>query len=189
MERISREEMRFAPKEEDTWGLKVFKEVWKTASGKLKTYWKYSLPDTAVIAAFTADGRVISIEEFQPGVGASYPHLAAGTVDPGEEGIVTAERELLEETGYRGRVELLTTFAHDSGRSDRKVLLYIATGCEKVQEPKEEDIAVSLLTPKEFWEKCLGYIMNDPGKMHGGANSLKVLTLAFHKLGYLEVIK
>ena len=88
--------------------------------------------------------------------------------------------------GYlAGKISLLSTLAHDSGRSDRKVLLYLATDCKKICEPKEVDITVSLLEPREFWKRFLAYFLENPEKMHGGGNSLKAAALALSELGYL----
>lgn len=184
MKLIEKREIDFAPSE-DTWGLKIYRERWQTQSGREKVYWKYDLPDTVVVAPFTSDGKIISIEEFQPGVGGIYPHLVGGTIEDNESPLVTANRELAEETGYlAGKLSLLSVFAHDSGRSERRVHLYLATNCEKAGNG-EEWITVNVTTPAKFWDKLMAYLMERPEKVHGGANSLKAISLAFHALGYM----
>ena len=184
MKLLSRKEIDFAPGE-NTFGLRVFKEVYGLPDGKTRTYWKYQKPDVVMIAAFTTDGKIIAEEEFQPGVGVSYLKLAGGNVDEGEEDDNAAIRELREETGYQaGSIELISTIAHDSGRSDAKVLCYLATDCKKVGEP-EKGITITLLDPKEFWNRFMIYLLNDRGKTHGGSNSLKCIAPAMHKLGHL----
>ncbi len=79
---LSREEINFS-NGENTFGLQIFKEQYKLPNGKPRTYWKYQKPDVAMIAGFTSDGNVIGIEEFQPGVGASYLKLVGRNVDEG----------------------------------------------------------------------------------------------------------
>src|SRR5690606_27860225 len=59
--------------------------------------------------------------------------LPAGKIDPGEDPLETAKRELLEETGYRAREwrHLLTTYPA-VGYSDERIEIYLARGLEQV---------------------------------------------------------
>jgi ADP-ribose pyrophosphatase len=68
--------------------------------------------------------------------------LPAGTLEPDEEPIRTAERELAEETGYcAGQLKHLHSFFLSPGVIDEKMHLYVATALElksTAREPGEE---------------------------------------------------
>lgn len=77
---ISRDSVPFAGVNDNAFGLSIVKEVWATDSGE-KTYWKYSLLNTVQLFPVTMEGKIISISEFQPGVGADYIHLSGETME------------------------------------------------------------------------------------------------------------
>jgi len=58
-----------------------------------------------IIAKLKPSGRYILIRQFRPPTDSYILEFPAGLVDPGENSETTATRELLEETGYIGRVE------------------------------------------------------------------------------------
>jgi ADP-ribose pyrophosphatase len=182
---ISRSEIDFAPGE-NTFGLHVVKEIWRTQSDAVRTYFKTNRPDVVMIVAFDAARQLIATTEFQPGVGAVYPKMPGGSVEADQTPEEAAHAELLEETGYQAReMKLVTTMAFDSGSSDRKIFIFLATDCEKVGEP-EEGIRVRAISPQDFLDLFFSYLLTDPKKVHGGANSLQAITTAFASLGILR---
>jgi ADP-ribose pyrophosphatase len=58
-----------------------------------------------IIAKLKPSGRYILIRQFRPPTDSYILEFPAGLVDPGENPETTATRELLEETGYVGRVK------------------------------------------------------------------------------------
>ena len=55
--------------------------------------------------------------------------IPAGKLDPGEDPLDCAKRELLEETGFSaGRIQYLTTIATTPGFCDEVIHIYMATG-------------------------------------------------------------
>lgn len=186
-ERLQRREIVFAPGE-NTFGLRVFAEVWwDTSSGKQRTYWKYGLPDGVQVLGLTEAGEVIAVEEFQSGVGETYLHLVGETIKTGEDPETAAFRGLREETGYEaGLLELLSVVLENSAKSDRRVWYFLARDCRQGAEG-EAGIRVRLLPPVEFWASLLRYFLEQPETRHGAGNSLKAATLAFHKLGWLTI--
>lgn len=68
--------------------------------------------------------------------------IPAGRLDPGEAPERAAERETLEETGWRpGPLRLLTTYFPHNGLSDQAFHLFVADGADHVGEPHDTDEA------------------------------------------------
>jgi ADP-ribose pyrophosphatase len=99
-------------------------------------------PGAAVVAVDDA-GQVLLVRQPRPAVDAHVLELPAGLVDPGEEPIDTARRELTEETGYTAeRVEPLVSFYTSPGFSTELIHIFVATGLRlgSVKYDEEEEI-------------------------------------------------
>ncbi len=88
-------------------------------------------PGAVVILPLLDDGRICLIDSFRISLQRRLVELPAGTLEPGEEPLVAARRELIEETGYRARrMEPLLVFHPSPGILDEKMHLLLATGLE-----------------------------------------------------------
>lgn len=84
-------------------------------------------PGAVAILPLLDDGRVCLIRNYRVAVDRTLIELPAGTLEPGEDPAVTAERELIEETGYRaGRIEKLREFTMSPGILNERMYLYLA---------------------------------------------------------------
>ena len=66
-------------------------------------YFFLDCADFVNVVALTADDQVLLVEQWRAGVNDVTLEVPGGLVDTGETTQQAAERELLEETGYRGR--------------------------------------------------------------------------------------
>src|SRR5712691_3538216 len=83
----------------------------------------------AAVVAVDADGQVLLVRQHRPAVDAHVLELPAGLVDPGEQPIDTARRELAEETGFAAdHVEPLVSFYTSPGFSTELIHIFVATG-------------------------------------------------------------
>lgn len=102
-------------------------------------------------------------------VGVGFP---AGYINPDEDPIISAKRELEEETGYSaGRLVKLDEFYQDEGCSSALNVIYLALDCKKTSEQhldKDEYIEYIPFTFDEILE------LEQKGYMMGGHTKLAI---------------
>ena len=113
-------------------------------------------PDWVTVVAVTADDKVVMVEQFRFGVGVLTTEPVAGTVDPGEDSLEAAKRELLEETGFgEGQWRYLGSVQANPAIQDNLCHHWLAEDVVAVQEPSPdagEAIRVHLMTLEEIKE-------------------------------------
>ncbi|MFJ9057844.1 MULTISPECIES: NUDIX hydrolase [unclassified Streptomyces] len=114
---------------------------------------------TVALVAFTEDGRGILVRQFRPGPGKVLAELPGGMIEPGEEVLHAAARELLEETGYQaGSAEVvMRTYLASYATHVRYAVL--ARDCRKVAEPTpdaEEFVDPVTLSQDAYVDHLLG---------------------------------
>lgn len=118
---------------------RVVRETIQSPSGQTKTREIVRHPGACVIVPLLDDGRVCLIHNWRVAVGKTLIELPAGTLEPPELPEKTAERELIEETGYRAaKIEFLHAFFLSPGILDEKMHLYLATGLTAGEPAREE---------------------------------------------------
>jgi ADP-ribose diphosphatase len=85
--------------------------------------------------------RVLLERQYRYAAGRRMWELPAGRVDPGENHLAAAKRELLEETGYRAsRWQRALFFYVSPGFLDESMTVYLARGLKKgVAQPEEDE--------------------------------------------------
>jgi ADP-ribose pyrophosphatase len=134
------------------WMEVVTREVQSPGRSSVETYYAIAQPDYVVILALTPDGRVLLVEQFRPAIERMSLELPAGLVDPNEDALATAARELLEETGYPARsIELLGKGATCSSRiSNTTHAFFIRTGEREPGFVEEPGVRVRAVTTTEL---------------------------------------
>jgi ADP-ribose pyrophosphatase len=85
-------------------------------------------PDCVAIVAIDADDNVILVRQFRQAAAQELLEVPAGVIEPGEEPLHSAVRELEEESGYSaGRIEQLGGFYSSPGYSTEYLYLFLAT--------------------------------------------------------------
>ncbi len=84
-------------------------------------------PGSVVILPVVDSGHVCLIRNFRVAVGETLVELPAGTIEPGDDPLTTAVRELTEETGYTAaRWEKACEFLMSPGILHERMHLYVA---------------------------------------------------------------
>ena len=136
---------------------RVVRERITTPAGTVKTRDIVRHPGACVIVPRLDDGRVCLIRNFRIAAGQTLIELPAGTLEPPEPPQVTAERELIEETGYRAaRIEPLHTFYLSPGILDERMHLFLATGLTAGPTAREEGEEIENL--EVAWDEAIAMI-------------------------------
>ncbi|NPA79633.1 MAG: NUDIX hydrolase [Thermotogae bacterium] len=115
-------------------------------NGKVKVRQMVRHPGAVAIVPVLPDGRVIYERQYRFAVGDYIYELPAGTLERGEEPLRAAQRELVEETGYRAnRWRKLAEFYLAPGYSTEYMHLYVAEELEFVGESRDEDEDITLV--------------------------------------------
>ncbi|MEU3199018.1 MULTISPECIES: NUDIX hydrolase [unclassified Streptomyces] len=122
----------------EKYGRSVVEVTYRLPSGRVDVFSvRADRPSTAVLA-LTAEGEILLARQFRPGPGRFLLELPGGYVEAGESPRDTAERELLEETGYDGDVEVVGSCLGDSYSASVKFCA-VARNCTLRQPPRPDD--------------------------------------------------
>lgn len=94
------------------------------------------------------EGHVLLVRQYRPAVDRHLLEIPAGGLEPHEEPVRCAERELQEEIGmFPGKLEPLGAFYPVPGYSSEVIHLYLAGGLREVggESEPDEEIAVEKL--------------------------------------------
>ena len=112
------------------------------------------LPDWVNIIAITKDSKFIIEEQYRHGIQRLCYELCAGKVEPREDPLDAAQRELLEETGYAGgEWQEYGIYAPNASGCNNICYTFLATNVEKVSDQlldSTEDINLHLLDEKQI---------------------------------------
>jgi len=88
-------------------------------------------PGAVAIVALFDDGRVLLERQYRYPLRRAFIEIPAGKLEPGEERLATARRELLEETGYVAAEWRQLGLIHNAiGYSDEGIEIWAARGLE-----------------------------------------------------------
>jgi 8-oxo-dGTP pyrophosphatase MutT (NUDIX family) len=110
-------------------------------SGQMIPDWAWIItPDAALILAETNNHKYLCFHQTKYAVGTTLAPVG-GHVEPGEDPIIAAKRELLEETGYQATEWIhLGSYIVGPNRGIAKRHLYFARNATKVTSPCNDDL-------------------------------------------------
>jgi ADP-ribose pyrophosphatase len=133
--------------------------------------------DPVCVLALTEKHEVILAQQFRPGPKKILLELPGGGIEKGESPEEAISRELLEETGHVGSIQLVTR-AYECGYSLIHRYCFVATNCKKIAEPQPDDgeyINVKLLSLSEFRDLLRSGEMTDVEVGYLGLDFLRLL--------------
>ncbi|WP_105316794.1 NUDIX domain-containing protein [Thermus tenuipuniceus] len=130
-------------------------------------------PAVAIVAV--REGRMLFVRQHRPAVGLAPLEIPAGLIEPGEDPLEAARRELAEETGLAGDLAPLFSYYVSPGFTDEKTHVFLASNLRETQAAPDEDeeIEVVWLEPERALE------MHQKGEVEFSATGL-VGVLYYH---------
>jgi ADP-ribose pyrophosphatase len=137
----------------------------KLPSGRITERIRVLHPDASAIIPILDDGRIILVKQFRYSIQEETLEIPAGKIDKGESAEECAQRELIEETGYKAnRLEFLLTYVPAIGYSDERLYFFKGTSLSKIPEyeyPSDEISRLEILSLKEINKKILAGEIKD----------------------------
>jgi ADP-ribose pyrophosphatase len=111
-------------------------------NGQIITNWPWIItPDYVNVATVTEEGDFLCFRQTKYGVEGTSLAPVGGYLEPGENPLAAAQRELLEETGYEASewVEL-GHYCVDGNRGAGTAYLFLAQGARRVDQARADDL-------------------------------------------------
>jgi len=121
---------------------------------QIPNYYIFEYPEWVNVIAITKEKKFVFVRQYRHGLGITAMELSAGVAEEDDPSpLVSAQRELLEETGYgRGNWKEYMQISPNTSTNTNIVHCFLATDVEIISEQNlepSEDITVHLLTVDE----------------------------------------
>jgi ADP-ribose pyrophosphatase len=127
--------------------LKVERDRIKLPDGSISNREFIRHPGAVVILPLLDDGRILLERQFRYPNNQVFVEYPAGKIDPGEDPLECAKRELLEETGYTAaNWQFVCTIHNAIAYSDEHLDLFLATGLTEGQAKLDDGEFLELFT-------------------------------------------
>ncbi len=123
---------------------------------RVENYYQVEQSDFVLMFVEDEDGRTLMLRQYKHGPRRVSQTFPAGMISPGEDPLVGAKRELLEETGYEAADwTALGSYVVQGNQRGCTCHMFHARGARKVGEPDSgdlEEMRLELLTRAELIE-------------------------------------
>lgn len=174
MEKWIKQEEIYKGKIFSLWGGQVELDNGKTATRE------YIRHTGGVSIVPVVDGNAILIRQFRVSIERELIELPAGRLEPNEDSVACASRELEEEIGYRaGKLIPLASYFASVGCSNEKMHLFLAMDLEKTDRRLEADerIREIVLSLELIKEKLTNHEFEDSKTIIGLREALAYLNV------------
>lgn len=97
-------------------------------------------PGAVAVIPMTDEGKIILVKQYRKALERTLVEIPAGRIEPDEDPMLTATRELEEETGLGTKdIAYLQAFATSPGFADEIIHLYVAKGLYPIENPAAGD--------------------------------------------------
>lgn len=142
-------------------------------TGQAHDFYRIDSNDWVNVVPVTTAGEIVMVRQFRHGSREVTLEIPGGLIDPGETPQQAAERELLEETGYRPASVLpLGVVNPNPALFGNRCFTFLATASERVAEVRNEsteETVVELVTHEAL-----------PGLLRGGEIDHALVIAALH---------
>jgi ADP-ribose pyrophosphatase len=149
--------------------------------GRVIRDWPWLItPDYVNVMAMTEDGRFLCFRQTKYAVEGTSLAPVGGYLEPDEEPLAAAQRELLEETGYQATDWIdLGRYGVDGNRGAGTAYLFLARGAHRVAEARPDDLEEQHLI-------CLNRSELEAALAAGEFKLLSWVTVVALTLGFVE---
>lgn len=139
---------------QDSW-IHVSASKVQTSDGViLDPFYRIHPKDWVIVLGQDMEGKWILVKQYRFGADDFFWEFPAGTMEEGEDPLGTAQREMLEETGFgAGDWSWLCTHYVNPANATNRFHAFWAQNLQKIQEPQwdhGEEMEVHLLEDEEF---------------------------------------
>lgn len=127
--------------------LDVWRDRVRLPDGAEATREYFRHPGAVIVVALRDDGELVFERQFRYPLHRSFLELPAGKIDPGEDILECAKRELREETGFEAAEwRHLGVFHPCIGYSDERIEVFLAQGLTEVGNDLDEEEFLEVLS-------------------------------------------
>jgi len=127
--------------------LKVRSDTVRLPNGRTAEREYIEHPGAVAVIALTEAGELVMERQFRYPLGRDMFELPAGKIDPGEDPLTTARRELKEETGYTAdRWRHVGTINIAIAYSNERIEIYLATGLKSGRSELDDEEFLDVFT-------------------------------------------
>jgi ADP-ribose pyrophosphatase len=133
----------------------ISREEVELPSGRIVSdFYRVVMPEFAMVVPVTDSGELVTVRGYRHGPRKICLGVPGGLIESHETPLAAAQRELLEETGYRASEwKSLGTFTVDSNRQGGTAHFFLARKLHQVEQRLDddaEDLRIEVMKPDQF---------------------------------------